>query len=311
MLLLRPRASFFVLAACLIALAVFAADTIHTVVKGDTLSGIASRYGTSVTTLRNANRLADADELQIGQKIRIPIASPPDAASSAAKTPAATGRTHTVRPGETLSEIAARHRTSSEAIARANGIQDPRSLQVGTVLKLPAAPKDTAVVEAKTTPLPSSIARQLKGIRVAPSKWRYIVVHHSATSVGSARNMELYHRNTRGMENGLAYHFVIGNGRGMGDGEIAIGSRWRKQIQGGHLASERLNQISIGICLVGNFELGRPTERQLKALYALVNDLEERCGTPANAVRTHRQINTKPTECPGRLFPTESLLNNT
>ena len=52
-------------------------------------------------------------------------------------------------------------------------------------------------------------------------------------------------------------------------------------------------------------------KRQLASLYALVNYLEDRCRTPADAVKTHRQINTKPTSCPGRLFPTQSLLANT
>ena len=60
-------------------------------------------------------------------------------------------------------------------------------------------------------------------------------------------------------KNGLAYHFVIGNAHGLGDGEIGVGGRWTKQLPGGHLISEEQNQVSIGICLVGNFDESQPT----------------------------------------------------
>jgi hypothetical protein len=122
--------------------------------------------------------------------------------------------------------------------------------------------------------------------------------------------MDLYHRQKRHMENGLAYHFVIGNGNGSPDGRIEVGDRWRRQIRGGHLASEALNEISLGICLVGNFETTRPSAQQMKSLYALVQYLVERCRATSSAVKTHRQINTKPTQCPGRNFPTKSLMDN-
>ena len=115
--------------------------------------------------------------------------------------------------------------------------------------------------------------------------------------------MDRYHREERKMKNGLAYHFVIGNGKGMKEGEIGIGPRWKKQISGGHLASEKLNQVSIGICLVGNFENRTPSSTQLKSLEALLNDLLDRTRLSASAVRTHRAINNRPTRCPGRKFP--------
>ncbi len=301
-------------AACALGLAAFAADTLYTVRKGDTLSGIADRHGLTTKALATANALKDADELSIGQQLRIPVT-----ASASAPAAGGTGK-YTVKSGDTLSEIAGKHGTTADQLAAANGIRDPKDLQIGQTLRLPApapAPTQTTAGTAAATPtatpsaLPVSLRKQLDAQKVVGGKWRYIVIHHSATSVGSARSMDLYHRNTRHMENGLAYHFVIGNGRGEPDGAITVGSRWRRQIRGGHLASERLNEKSIGICLVGNFEANRPTQKQLASLYALVNYLEDRCRTPSDAVKTHRQINTKPTSCPGRLFPTQSLLANT
>ena len=47
------------------------------------------------------------------------------------------------------------------------------------------------------------------------------------------------------MQNGLAYHFVIGNGTSTGNGQIEVGDRWRRQINGGHVHSDYLNNISL------------------------------------------------------------------
>ena len=110
------------------------------------------------------------------------------------------------------------------------------------------------------------------------------------------------------MANGLAYDFVIGNGSGMKDGEIAVGRRWTKQLDGGHLASQAQNKTAIGICLVGNFEKHRPSAKAMASLRALVEALLVRCRLAPAAVKTHRQINVVHTRCPGSRFPTQSFL---
>ena len=92
-------------------------------------------------------------------------------------------------------------------------------------------------------------------------------MHNSGTRQGNARIFDTYHRRVRKMPNGLAYHFVIGNGSSSGDGEIEIGSRWTKQINGGHVASDYLNNIAIGICLVGDLNRDDATKAQMAALY--------------------------------------------
>jgi hypothetical protein len=144
--------------------------------------------------------------------------------------------------------------------------------------------------------------------RVKRGRWRYIVVHHSETRQGNARVFDYYHRRYRGMENGLAYHFVIGNGSSSGDGEIEVGNRWKRQIHGGHVHSDYLNNISIGICLVGQYHVDRPTPRQLSALEELIRYLRQRVGRIErkwSIVKAHREINPPrwPTDCPGNRFP--------
>ena len=143
-----------------------------------------------------------------------------------------------------------------------------------------------------------------------PGRWQYIVIHHSDVDTGTMKAMDKYHREVRHMENGLAYHFVIGNGHGMGDGEIAASRRWTQQLDGGHLASEGQNKVAIGICLVGNFEDHRPTARQLESLRALVQALMARCQLTPRAVKTHQQINIVRTRCPGAKFPAKSFIDS-
>lgn len=112
------------------------------------------------------------------------------------------------------------------------------------------------------------------------------------------------------MQNGLAYHFVIGNGSSSGDGEIEIGSRWTRQINGGHVASDYLNNIAIGICLVGDFDRDLPTKAQLDSTRELITYLRARVGRNGREwaqVRGHREINPKPTSCPGKRFPTSQI----
>jgi N-acetyl-anhydromuramyl-L-alanine amidase AmpD len=153
--------------------------------------------------------------------------------------------------------------------------------------------------------------RVIDAIRRAPvqrARWKFIIVHNSGTRQGNARAFDYYHRRVRKMRNGLAYHFVIGNGTSSGNGEIEIGDRWRRQINGGHVHSDYLNNISLGICLVGDFNRDRPTRAQLDATEELISYLRTRCGKAdgrAIAVRPHREMNPPQwsTDCPGDAFP--------
>lgn len=151
----------------------------------------------------------------------------------------------------------------------------------------------------------------IEAIRRAPvqrSRWKYIIVHNSGTRQGNARAFDYYHKKVRKMQNGMAYHFVVGNGRSSGNGEIEIGNRWVRQINGGHVHSDYLNNISLGICLVGDFNRDQPTRAQLEATEELIKYLRERCGRVngrAIPVKPHREMNPPrwATDCPGDDFP--------
>jgi len=141
---------------------------------------------------------------------------------------------------------------------------------------------------------------------VRRGRWKYIIVHNSGTREGNARVFDIYHFRVRHMVNGLAYHFVIGDGHGSGDGQIEIGHRWTAQLNGGHVASDYLNDISLGICLVGDFNRDVPTKAQIGALEELISYLRDRVGKTQGRraiIYAHKEINPRPTDCPGERFP--------
>jgi len=216
---------------------------------------------------------------------------------------AAADRDYVVKRNDTLTDLAHQHGLTDGELAERNGLARTEKLRVGQKLSIPDA--ETAKHDAVSAAL---LPKGLNKIRVEPGKWKYVVIHHSASPNASVKGMDHYHRVERHMENGLAYHFVIGNGRSMKDGEIAVGHRWTAQLDGGHLASEALNKKAIGICLVGNYDAGRPSKNQMESLRALVEYLLARCRLSADAVRTHQQINPIYTRCPGRNFPAKEFL---
>lgn len=136
------------------------------------------------------------------------------------------------------------------------------------------------------------------GVGVATARpWTAIVLHHSATRRGNAAIFDKQHRE-KGW-GGVGYAFVIGNGTDTGDGEIEVTFRWREQRDGVH--AKGWDDVSIGICLVGNYEETPPTPAQREALVRLLRHLRRRFAIPAERVVAHKKLN--PTACPGRLFP--------
>ena len=162
--------------------------------------------------------------------------------------------------------------------------------------------------------LSKSLREEIDKAPVQKARWRYIVVHNSGTRQGNAKAFDFYHSKVRKMSNGLAYHFVIGNGTSSGDGQIEVGNRWKKQINGGHVHSDYLNNIALGICLVGDFNQEKPTAKQLESLDELIRYLRQRTGKIDGkwaVVKAHKDINPPkwPTDCPGSDFPYAWLRN--
>ena len=217
---------------------------------------------------------------------------------------ASADRIHIVKKGDTLSSIATANRVSVASIRTRNQM-DSSLIKIGQRLIIPGSSTPSP---APAPGLLAPVIAASRGLRITPGRWRKLIVHHSGIEAGNAKSYDGSHRR-RGMENGLAYHFVIGNGRDSGDGLIEVGSRWDKQLFGGHVRSFETNDHGIGICLVGNFETRTPGARQLTSLYALLDWLRAE-GLPGSAkpeVTVHRWVDRNHTVCPGRHFPYPEL----
>lgn len=131
--------------------------TTYTVVKGDTVSHIAARTGSSVAAIVAANHLDGRAFIRIGQVLTIPSASGAPAAAvttvsatvatvptvKAVNAPTSVSR-YTVAAGDTLSSIASRFGTTVAAVAAANGLDSRGLIRIGQGLDVPGATVATA-----------------------------------------------------------------------------------------------------------------------------------------------------------------------
>ncbi|HYQ76035.1 lytic transglycosylase [Cellulomonas sp.] len=127
----------------------------HTVASGETVSAIAKRYGTTVAAIVSANGLDSRAFIRVGQTLTVPGAGATATAAPAATT-TATGGSHTVASGETVSAIAKRYGTTVAAITAANGLDSRAFIRVGQTLTVPGA-------TATAAPAPASSGTQLVG----------------------------------------------------------------------------------------------------------------------------------------------------
>ena len=268
------------------------AEKSHVVQKNETLGGIARKYGVSTSALQAINGISNPNLLYVGKKLKIPSG-------------ASSEITYVVKKGESLGSIASRFRVKTSTLALINRIERPDLIKVGQKLTIPVK---GSTYSPPPRLLNSSTLKALNAIRPESGKWKRIVVHHSATPVDDALNMLRVHK-ARGMKNGLAYHFVISNGsRKAYDGEVFLGSRWKGQLDGGHMKKLSWNKESIGICLIGNFELRSPTAKQMTALEGLCEYLMKRCNISKSKVTTHKILHKNHTVCPGKYFSLPSLI---
>jgi membrane-bound lytic murein transglycosylase D len=114
----------------------------HRVRSGDTLGGIADKYGVSVAALRTTNKLRGTT-IHPGQDLLISAAPRADVRVAArdieveAATPRRSSGKHTVRRGDTLWSIARARGVSLDRLATTNGLTSKATLSVGQVLNIP------------------------------------------------------------------------------------------------------------------------------------------------------------------------------
>ncbi|HYI31905.1 MAG TPA: LysM peptidoglycan-binding domain-containing protein [Glaciibacter sp.] len=147
--------------------------TRHTVVSGDTISGIAGAHGVPVAAVLSANGLGASSVIYPGQAIVIPSAgSVPAAIAPVAPAARSAGTTHTIESGDTISGVAAAAGISVQALLDANGLGWSSIIYPGQVLTVPspnAAPAAAVMTPAvyvtpdASGPVNSELTPEMRG----------------------------------------------------------------------------------------------------------------------------------------------------
>lgn len=120
--------------------------TTYTVKSGDTLWKISQATGVSAQAIVQANTLANADQLSVGQVLTIPSST---STSTTGSTTASA--TYTVKSGDTLWKISQTTGISVQTLVQANGLTTADQLSVGQVLTIPAAGNATSASSTATS----------------------------------------------------------------------------------------------------------------------------------------------------------------
>lgn len=144
----------------------------YTVRRGDTLSGLALRFGTSVRKLKQRNSIGRRNRIYVGKVLKLPSKKTQTRRNTfrlaKAKLPAkntVTSNTgsYRVRKYDNLTKIAKRFNTDTASLARLNGMRNPNSLHPGQTL---VVPESVVVAKASITAVDSSMEKPVK----APAK---------------------------------------------------------------------------------------------------------------------------------------------
>ena len=168
----------------------------HTVQPGETLWSIAAANNFTTRALAAANGLSEDAQVVLGSTVMIPSegeaaaalgsASPTAPAGTAAQ-PAAPAPpplgAYTVRPGDTLSGLAAGAGVSVEQIAAMNGLDPSAALIAGTPLKLPTGAPQTQQPQPQPTKPPPPTGPQPTGGRVTADLIGQVAAEHGVSPV--------------------------------------------------------------------------------------------------------------------------------
>lgn len=158
----------------------------YTIARGDTISGIAGKFGLDTQAILELNGLQANTLIYPGQKIKLGGSSTvPEPAAPAAPAAAAAGSVYTVKSGDTLGAIAARHGVKLSEVFGWNGLNLASIIYPGQQIKIgggaaapaPSAPAPAPVAPASTAPAPA-----------APASGSYTIKSGDTLSGIAARN---------------------------------------------------------------------------------------------------------------------------
>ena len=134
---------------------------------------------------------------------------------------------------------------------------------------------------------------------------RFIIIHHSLTEDGATVSwgaIRKYHVNEQHWED-IGYHYGV---ELINDHFEVLMGRMPDQV-GAHCKENGMNNLSLGICMVGNFDLAEPPAPQMALLIKLVRSLQDVYKITPDRIKPHREYATYKS-CPGAKFPWDRFL---
>ena len=156
------------------------APSLITVRPGDTLWELARTHGTSERTLRALNDLPGNGMIYAGQTLRL--------AGGGSPAPAASGRSHRVASGETLSHLARRYGVSASALASANGVSGGQ-IYAGSTLSIPGGGSGGGSASTAGVPTTNAGVRIPETVRGSVAENRRVLAARSHPSQAQVRSM--------------------------------------------------------------------------------------------------------------------------
>lgn len=167
----RPATAPAPAAPAVVAAAAIAPST-YTVARGDTVSGIAQRFGLRTADVLARNGLGWSSLIFPGQVLRLGGTAPAAAPEAAAPPPSTAATTYTIVRGDTVSGLAGRFGVSVQSILDANGLVRSSIIYPGQRLRIPgavAAPAPHIETVASVTPVPAASAQYT--VRTGDTVW--------------------------------------------------------------------------------------------------------------------------------------------
>lgn len=236
---------------------------------GDTLLGIALRYGLDWQDIALANNMGEDELLQIGRVIRLPILAGAGGPAVSAELVVAAGKqTHAVRPGETLWTIAARYEITWQEVAAVNGLSESDLLQIGDELKLPAS-LDEPAEEELTADAEAAVESAGEDTQTAARSEEGARLIQSAAASAQPSTA-----------NALRQNYTVKAGDTLLGIAIEHGTTWEMLAAANDLDSDRFLQIGQELVIPGGAATSTPATQN--------TSIGSRRGGAATLLRVHR-----------------------
>jgi N-acetylmuramoyl-L-alanine amidase len=192
----------------------------YTIVRGDTISAIASKFHVSTASVLSANGLSATSIIYPGQSVAIPgppatapRATPPAAAvtpiaitpivRAVVTTPTATPDRYTILAGDTISSIAGKFGLSIQSILSANGLSWSSIIYTGRTLVIPnvvVVPAGGSTTVALTSEMAANAKTIIKvGKSLGANDYALVIALSAAMQESSLRNLNYGDRDSLGL----------------------------------------------------------------------------------------------------------------